>query len=146
MTTETIKPVCDCTPEGDIARDRRPALHQEHCALLRWKQTVTDPTTDPMTDPTTEALEGGNAERTRLRGEVLRLSKALVAAYTDVEAVSADRDRLGAEVARLKKIGDTMFVEGYDQAVGEIRDHFRKVDAEIVAKEIEKIWLKDKLS
>jgi len=35
MTTET-KPACNCTPEGDKARDRRPDLHQEHCAVLRW--------------------------------------------------------------------------------------------------------------
>lgn len=107
----------------------------------------TDPTSASTIDPTTASIEEGNAERDRLRGEVLRLSQALVAAYTDVEAVSADRDRLGAEVDRVKKISETMFVEGYDQAVGEIRDHFRTgKETEIVAAEIEKIWLKDKLS
>ena len=61
--------------------------------------------TDSETDPTTEAIAAGNTERIRLRAEVLRLSQALVAAYTDAEAVSADRDRLSAEVDRLKKIG-----------------------------------------
>ena len=86
-----------------------------------------------MIDPTTALIEASNAERDRLRAENDRLSKALVTAYTDVQVLKAERDR--------------MFVEGYDQAVCEIRDHFRrKADAEIVAKEIEKIWLQDKLS
>ena len=97
-------------------------------------------------DPTTASVEAAHAERDRLRAEVLRLSQALVAAYTNAEAVSADRDRLGAEVDRLKKIVDTMFVEGYDQAVGEIRDHFRKAKATEVATEIEKIWIPKKVS
>ena len=97
-------------------------------------------------DPTTASVEAAHAERDRLRAEVLRLSQALVAAYTNAEAVSADRDRLGAEVDRLKKIVDTMFVEGYDQAVGEIRDHFRKAKESDSVAAIEKIWLKDKLS
>lgn len=30
------EPVCDCTPEGDIARERHPTLHQEHCAIVKW--------------------------------------------------------------------------------------------------------------
>ena len=36
--SNTTKPACNCTPEaeGDDARDRRPTLHQEHCAILRW--------------------------------------------------------------------------------------------------------------
>ncbi len=97
-------------------------------------------------DPTTASIEAANAERARLRTEVLRLSEALVAAYTDSQAVSAARDQLRVEADRLKTIGDTMFVEGYDQAVGEIRDYFRKAkDTEVVA-EIEKIWFKDKLA
>ena len=111
----------------------------------------------PTDDPTTVSIEAGNAERDRLRAEVLRLSQALVAAYTDSVAVSADRDRLGAEVdrlknnvGRLKNIGDALFVEGYDQAVCEIRDYFmhpaRKAQETDVAAEIEKIWMKDKLS
>ena len=62
---------------------------------------------DAPIDPTTDLIEAVNAERDRLRAEVLRLSKALVAAYTDAEAVRTDRDRLGAEVDRLKKIVDT---------------------------------------
>lgn len=103
-------------------------------------------TSQLMFDPTTAAVEAAHAERDRLRAEVLRLSQALVAAYTNAEAVSADRDRLGAEVDRLKKIVDTMFVEGYDQAVGEIRDHFRKAKEPEVAAEIEKIWLQKKVS
>lgn len=71
-----------------------------------------------MSDPTTAAIEELNDERARLR----------------------------AEVERLQKIGDAMFVEGYDQAVGEIRDHFRKLKELEVVAEIEKIWTKDKLS
>lgn len=31
-----MKPSCNCTHEGDIARERHPALHQEHCAILKW--------------------------------------------------------------------------------------------------------------
>lgn len=104
------------------------------------------PTIDPTIDPTTASIEDGNVERTRLRAEVLRLSEALVAAYTDSQVVSAERDQLRVEADRLKTIGETMFVEGFDQAVVEIRDHFRKAkDTEVVA-EIEKIWLQDKLS
>ena len=86
-----------------------------------------------MIDPTTALIEASNAERDRLRAENVRLSKALATAYTDVEVLKAESDRI--------------FVEGYDQAVCEIRDHFRgKSDAESVAKEIEKIWIRDKLS
>ena len=105
-----------------------------------------DPAIDPTLDPTTASIEDGNVERVRLRAEVLRLSEALVAAYTDSQAVGAERDQLRVEANRLKTIGETMFVEGYDQAVAEIRDHFRKAkDTEVVA-EIEKTWLQDKLS
>ena len=103
-------------------------------------------TSQLMFDPTTAAVEAAHAERDRLRAEVLRLSQALVAAYTNAEALGAERDRLGAETNRLKKIGDTMFVEGYDQAVGEIRDHFRKAKEANVVAEVEKIWMKDKQS
>ena len=110
----------------------------------------TEPTPDSAPastiDPTTASIEDGNVERIRLRAEVLRLSEALVAAYTDSQAVGAERDQLRVEANRLKTIGETMFVEGYDQAVAEIRDHFRKAkDTEVVA-EIEKTWLQDKLS
>ncbi len=97
-------------------------------------------------DPTAASIEAANAERERLRAEVLRLSQALVAAYTDSEAVSSERDLLRAEAERAKKIGDTMFIEGYDQAVVEIRDHFRKAKETAVVAEVEKIWMKDKLS
>jgi hypothetical protein len=41
----------------------------------------------------------------------------------------------------LKKIDATMFVEGYDQAVDEIREHFAKRPD--VAVEIDKIWRKE---
>lgn len=95
--------------------------------------------TEPVSDPTTNAISASIAEREKLHTEVGRLEKALVAAYTDVEVLTADRDRLST-------LGDTMFVEGYDQAVREIRDHFKRtLDAEVVV-EIEKIWLQGKLS
>ena len=101
---------------------------------------------EPVLDPTTASIEAGNAERERLRAEVLRLSQALVAAYTDSEAVSAERDFYRTEADRLKKIGETMFVEGYDQAVEQIRDHFRTAKQPEVVAEVEKLWMKDKLS
>jgi hypothetical protein len=99
-----------------------------------------------VTDPTTKAIARMNDDRDQLRAEVVRLERSLVAAYTDVEVLSAERDRLCAEVQRLSKIGDTMFVKGYDQAVGEIRDHFRKDKQMEVVSEIEKTWMKGKLS
>jgi len=49
---------------------------------------------DPAADPTTEAIVASNDEREKLRAEVARLERALVAAYTDVEVLKADRDRL----------------------------------------------------
>lgn len=60
-----------------------------------------------------------------------------------IEAQNNERDHLRAEVERLGKIGDAQFVEGYDQAVREIRDHFKKACQLDVVAEIEKIWLKD---
>lgn len=74
------------------------------------------------TDPTTEAIERMNVERVKLL----------------------------AEVDRLNKIGDAMFVAGYDHAVREIRDHFAKMRVEQLSRhtevvaEIEKIWIKGK--
>ncbi len=87
-------------------------------------------------DPTTAAIAEQNAERDRLRAEVPRLERALVAAYTEVEVVKA-------EAARLKKLGDTMFVEGYDQAVHEIRNHFTRQKQPDVVAEIDKICRKE---
>jgi CRISPR/Cas system type I-B associated protein Csh2 (Cas7 group RAMP superfamily) len=92
-----------------------------------------------VTDPTSAAIAAQNAERDQLRSEVTRLERALVVAYTDVEVVKADRDRLF-------QLGDAMFVKGYDQAVSEIRDHFKKARQLDVVREIENSWLKDKLS
>ena len=133
MTNETMKPVCDCAPEGDIARDRRPTLHQEHCALLRWcKQAVADPTIDP----TTASIEAQSAEREKLRVEIARLEKALVA----LETLAARTD-----VEVRAKLGDALFVKGYDQAVREIHDHFKNARQDEVVAEIEKIWIKEKL-
>jgi hypothetical protein len=49
-------------------------------------------------DYTTLAIEAQTAERDRLRGEVDRLSRALVDAHTSVEVLTAERDRLRALV------------------------------------------------
>ena len=85
---------------------------------------------DEVFDPTTAAIAASNDEREKLRTEVARLEHSLMAAHLDIET--------------LTKLGDALFIEGYDQAIGEIRNHFAKVkETEIVA-EIEKIWLKDK--
>lgn len=83
-------------------------------------------------DPTTTAIDAQNNEREKLRTEVERLERAL-------EVVTADRDRI-------TKLGDALFVEGYDEAVREIRDHFKKVQETEIVAEIEKIWMKDKRS
>lgn len=92
--------------------------------------------TDPGLDPTTAAIVARNDERDQLRAENDRLSRTLVAAYTEVEVVKADRDRLST-------LGDTMFVEGHDQAVREICAHFVKAKKAEVVREIEKIWIKE---
>ena len=94
---------------------------------------------DQAIDPTTVAIAASNDEREKLRTEVERLERALVAAYTDIEVLKAVCDRLST-------LGDTLFVEGYDQAVGEIRDHFKKAKETEIVTAIEKIWMKDKLS
>jgi len=90
-------------------------------------------------DPTTAAIASQNADRDQLRADVVRLERSLVAAHTEIEGVKADRDRLA-------KLGDAMFVEGYDQAVREIRDHFAKQRQTEVAAEIDKTWAKERQS
>ena len=96
--------------------------------------------TDLPLDPTSTAIAAKNEERDQLRAENQRLSRALVAACTEIEVVTADRGRLSTLSTR----GDAMFVDGYDQAVREIRDHFAKAKAVEVVAEIEKIWLDKK--
>lgn len=108
-------------------------------------------------DPTAASIERGNTEREELRNEVTRLERALQAAYTELGGVKAERDRLAAdaagneaiksEVFRLRKISDEAdraFDKGYEQAVREIRDHFRKQNDEGVTMTIEKIWPKER--
>ncbi len=73
-----------------------------------------------MIDPMAAAIEDRHAEREQLRIENDRLSRALIAAYTNVEVLSAECDRLCLEVQRLSKIGDQMFAKGYDQAKKEL--------------------------
>jgi regulator of replication initiation timing len=96
--------------------------------------------TDPASDPTTAAIMEQLKERDQLRGETSRLREALAAALADVMRVTADRDHLRAEAAQR---GNAMFVEGYDQAVREIRDHFGKQRQPKVSAVIEKIWIKE---
>ena len=48
------KPICNCTPEGDIARERRPTLHQEHCAILKWWNEKIDRDLNVSPDSTSE--------------------------------------------------------------------------------------------
>ena len=126
--------------------------------------------TTAMTDPTTSAIDAMAEERDRLRAENDRLSRALVAAYTEVEAVKAERDldRRGweraeherdaehgraelcakdarearAEVEKLRARDDATFVAGYDQAVGEIRDHFAKAGDHGVVHVITTTWIR----
>ena len=108
-------------------------------------------------DPTAASIERGNTEREELRNEVTRLERALQAAYTELGGVKAERDGLAAdaanvealkaEVFRLRKISDEAdraFEKGYEQAVHEIRDHFRKQKDEDVTTAIETIWLKER--
>jgi hypothetical protein len=59
-----------------------------------------------------------------------------------MEARNAEHERLRAEVVRLTKVADAMFAKGYDLAVSEIRDHFKKTKQQAVAAEIESIWIK----
>jgi len=56
-------------------------------------------------DPTTASIEAQNDDRDQLRAENLRLSRALVAAYTEVEVVKAERDadRRGWEIAERER-------------------------------------------
>jgi len=108
-------------------------------------------------DPTAASIERGNAEREELRDEVTRLERALAQAYTDNQVLTADRDGLRAasqsveetkaELFRLRKIADDAERaedKGYDQAVRDIRDHFkRQKDLEVV-RTIESLWLKER--
>jgi hypothetical protein len=59
-----------------------------------------------------------------------------------LEARNAEHERLRAEVIRLTKAADAMFAKGYDLAVSEIRDHFKKTGQQAVVAEIESIWIK----
>lgn len=61
---------------------------------------------------------------------------------TAITAQNEERDRLCAEVVRLTKIGDLMFAQGYDQAVREIRDHFKKAQMTDVVAAVETIWMR----
>jgi len=79
--------------------------------------------------PETVSIEVRNEALDQLRAENLRLSKVFV------EGVKTHRDLLS-------KVGDALFVDGYDQAVREIRDHFKKASQDEVAAEVEKIWRK----
>lgn len=108
-------------------------------------------------DPTTDEIERSIHEREKLRADVLRLERALAAAYTDVQVLTSERDRLyavaatvetmKAELFRLRTIADEAdraFEKGFGQAVREILDHFKKEKAADVSNAIETIWLKER--
>ena len=61
--------------------------------------------TDSVSDPTAAAITAFIDERESLRAEVVRLEKALVAAYTDIEVLKADRDATarGRDVAERER-------------------------------------------
>lgn len=112
-----------------------------------------------MIDPTTAEIERSIADREHLRAEVTCLERSLADAYTEMGAVKAERDLLSvaastvettrAEVFRLRKISDeadTAFKKGYDQAVDEICDHFKKENEADVVLLIQKIWMKGRRS
>lgn len=80
-------------------------------------------------DSTTAVIEEQVAE---LRAESDRISKALVAAYTDIEVVTAER-------GHLHKHADAAFEKGYDQAAREIRDHFAKAGLRGISEVVETI-------
>jgi hypothetical protein len=63
---------------------------------------------------------------------------------TDITDISAATTAV--EVDRHAKIVDLAFEKGYDQAVREIRDHFKKVENGYIVAVIEQIWLKEKTS
>lgn len=84
-------------------------------------------------DPTTAAIADLIAERDRLRAENRVLCKTVVAAYADLDLVTADRDRLA-------KIGEGVAAGAIRQTVREIRDHFVQIGAQEVADVIEKLW------
>lgn len=123
-----------------------------------WREKFEDVMGERMAiDATAASIERGIAEREQLRKEVHRLELALTAAYTELGGVKAERDSLAAdaaniaaikaEVFRLRRISDEAdraFDKGYDQAVHEICDHFRKQKDEGVTATIEKIWLKER--
>ena len=84
-------------------------------------------------DPTTASIDASNADRDQFRAEVTRLERALVAAYTQIEVLEAER-------GRLTKFSEEAFSCGYDQAVREVRDNFNKQGQAAVVTEIDKTW------
>ena len=90
-----------------------------------------------VTDPTTAALAAQSADREQLRADGARIERELVDVRAAIATAREERDRLAAR-------GDALFVEGYDQAVREIRDHFKKVNDGYVVAVIEETWLKER--
>jgi len=108
-------------------------------------------------DPTAASIERGIAERERLAREVMRLERALAQAHTDNQVLTAERDGLRAsshdvdemkaELSRLRKIADDAdraADKGYDQAVRDIRDHFKNQTNIEAVNTIENIWMKER--
>ena len=89
-------------------------------------------------DPTTSSISAQVVERELLRAAVARLERALLAAHAEIKAAKIDRERLDA-------IDDARFVEGYDQAVAEIRGHFAARGQSEVVAEIDETWARKEI-
>ena len=66
-------------------------------------------------------------------GPVSRRGRERDATPSDAEAARADRDRM-------VMIGDALFIEGYELALREVRDHFRATRRPEIAAEVAVIW------
>jgi hypothetical protein len=97
-------------------------LWHRHSGLEQQREELEAAARTWPTDPTTAAITDQVAAWDRLRAEVVRLESALAAAH------------------RLASLADVMFVEGYDQAVREICDHFVKQQRPEIATQIAQIW------
>jgi hypothetical protein len=57
-----------------------------------------------------------------------------------IEAANAEREKLRAEIMTLERAVQRVHERGYDQAVREIRNHFANASRPEVAAEIDKIF------
>ena len=87
-----------------------------------------------------KALESTDPTATIARFE----QQILTMTPDDLTKLHETLERVGTAMVELDKamFDNAMFVKGYDQAVREIRDHFKKARQDEVVSEIEKIWIK----